>query len=251
MPRARLSSRISPNSKRAGLLLRIDRPINKDTELHPLVRWQFLGGMPEEERRAFLFTNVVDAQGPAIRHSGGGRCAGRFAAKSTRSAWDARSKRSAPPGCTRSRIPIAPVRDQGRAVPGSGDHAAMSCASSGGGLASCRCRFRRRASMPRRISRRRCASRAIRKPACRTWAPTAPRSRPPTGSACAWRRALGGAGGYLHWLQIPRPQAADAVRHRDRLRAGGRVHRAAKVPDRTSTKMAVAGGARRRSRSAW
>jgi 4-hydroxy-3-polyprenylbenzoate decarboxylase len=47
----------------AGLLLRIDRPINKDTELHPLVRWQFQGGLKEEQRRAFLFTNVVDGAG--------------------------------------------------------------------------------------------------------------------------------------------------------------------------------------------
>ena len=47
----------------AGLLVRIDRPINKDTELHPLVRWQFIGGMPEDERRAFMFTNVVDSKG--------------------------------------------------------------------------------------------------------------------------------------------------------------------------------------------
>src|SRR5258706_5682024 len=46
-----------------GLLVRVDRPINKDTELHPLVRWQFLGGMAEDERRAFLFTNVVDSKG--------------------------------------------------------------------------------------------------------------------------------------------------------------------------------------------
>src|ERR1700733_7581331 len=46
-----------------GLLLRIHRPINKDTELHPLVRWQFVGGIPEDERRAFLFTNVVDSSG--------------------------------------------------------------------------------------------------------------------------------------------------------------------------------------------
>src|SRR5262245_49901879 len=46
-----------------GLLVRIDRPINKDTELHPLVRWQFLGGVPEEKRRAFLFTHVTDAKG--------------------------------------------------------------------------------------------------------------------------------------------------------------------------------------------
>ena len=47
----------------SGLLVRIDRPINKDTELHPLVRWQFLGGVPEDKRRAFLFTNVTDAKG--------------------------------------------------------------------------------------------------------------------------------------------------------------------------------------------
>src|SRR6266852_4205407 len=46
-----------------GLLVRVDRPINKDTELHPLVRCQFLGGIPEDERRAFLFSNVVDSHG--------------------------------------------------------------------------------------------------------------------------------------------------------------------------------------------
>ncbi len=46
-----------------GLLVRVDRPINKDTELQPLVRWQFVGGVPEEQRRAFLFTNVVDGKG--------------------------------------------------------------------------------------------------------------------------------------------------------------------------------------------
>src|SRR6185436_11280736 len=46
-----------------GLLVRVERPINKDTELQPLVRWQFVGGIPEDRRRAFLFTNVVDAKG--------------------------------------------------------------------------------------------------------------------------------------------------------------------------------------------
>src|SRR5258706_14134043 len=46
-----------------GLLVRVDRPINKDTELHPLVRWQFQGGLGEDQRRAFLFTNVVDSSG--------------------------------------------------------------------------------------------------------------------------------------------------------------------------------------------
>jgi UbiD family decarboxylase len=46
-----------------GLLVRIERPINKETELHPLVRWQFQGGLAEDERRAFLFTNVMDSAG--------------------------------------------------------------------------------------------------------------------------------------------------------------------------------------------
>jgi len=47
----------------AGLLVRIERPIDKDSELHPLARWQFQGGLAEDQRRAFLFTNVVDAGG--------------------------------------------------------------------------------------------------------------------------------------------------------------------------------------------
>ncbi|MYZ47118.1 UbiD family decarboxylase [Propylenella binzhouense] len=47
----------------AGLLIRVDRPINKDTEMHPLVRWQFRGGFSEAQRKAFLFTNVVDSKG--------------------------------------------------------------------------------------------------------------------------------------------------------------------------------------------
>jgi UbiD family decarboxylase len=46
-----------------GLLVRVDRPINKDTELHPLVRWQFIGGVPEDKRRAFLFSHVTDSRG--------------------------------------------------------------------------------------------------------------------------------------------------------------------------------------------
>lgn len=42
-------------------LIRIKREINKDTELMPLVRWQFRG-LEEEQRKAFLFENVVDAK---------------------------------------------------------------------------------------------------------------------------------------------------------------------------------------------
>src|SRR3989304_1366043 len=49
--------------KKKGLLLTIDRPVDKDAELHPLVRWQYVGGIEEHERKAFLFTNVVDGRG--------------------------------------------------------------------------------------------------------------------------------------------------------------------------------------------
>ncbi|HEY5896788.1 MAG TPA: UbiD family decarboxylase [Burkholderiales bacterium] len=46
----------------AGLLITVERPINKDTEMHPLVRWQFRGGIAERDRKAFLFTNVTDSK---------------------------------------------------------------------------------------------------------------------------------------------------------------------------------------------
>ena len=36
--------------QRAGLLLTIKEPVCKDTEMHPLVRWQFRGGIPEKDR---------------------------------------------------------------------------------------------------------------------------------------------------------------------------------------------------------
>ena len=49
--------------KKRGLLLTISRAVDKDSELHPLVRWQFVGGMDEAERKAFLFTNITDGRG--------------------------------------------------------------------------------------------------------------------------------------------------------------------------------------------
>lgn len=41
-----------------GKLIRIKREMNKDTELMLLVRWQFRG-LPQEERKALLFEDVV------------------------------------------------------------------------------------------------------------------------------------------------------------------------------------------------
>jgi 4-hydroxy-3-polyprenylbenzoate decarboxylase len=48
---------------RQDLLVVIDDPVNKDTEMHPLVRWQYRGGIPESGRKAFLFTNPTDGKG--------------------------------------------------------------------------------------------------------------------------------------------------------------------------------------------
>ena len=48
---------------KAGMLVTVDRVINKDTEMHPLVRWQFRGGIAEKDRKAFLFNNVSDSKG--------------------------------------------------------------------------------------------------------------------------------------------------------------------------------------------
>ena len=45
-----------------GKLQRWKRPINKDTEMMPLMRLQYRG-IPDEERQAFLFENVLDSRG--------------------------------------------------------------------------------------------------------------------------------------------------------------------------------------------
>jgi 4-hydroxy-3-polyprenylbenzoate decarboxylase len=48
--------------ERAGKLVRVKRPIVKETELMPLVRLQYRG-LAEEQRMGFLFENVFDSQG--------------------------------------------------------------------------------------------------------------------------------------------------------------------------------------------
>lgn len=47
----------------SGLLFTVERQINKDTEMHPLVRWQYRGGVEEEDRKAWLFQDVSDSKG--------------------------------------------------------------------------------------------------------------------------------------------------------------------------------------------
>src|SRR5919202_371337 len=46
----------------AGKLRCVHREINKDTELHPLVKWQFRG-LDEDQRTGWLFDNLTDLAG--------------------------------------------------------------------------------------------------------------------------------------------------------------------------------------------
>jgi UbiD family decarboxylase len=49
--------------EREELLIRVKAPVDKDQEMHPLVRWQFRGGIKERDRKAFLFEKPVNAKG--------------------------------------------------------------------------------------------------------------------------------------------------------------------------------------------
>ena len=86
-----------------GLLVRIDHPVDKDTELHPLVRLQFIGGIPEASGAPSCSpTWSMPAAGATTSRSWS--APSRPRRRSTRSACGARSARSAPPGSTRSPI---------------------------------------------------------------------------------------------------------------------------------------------------
>ncbi len=50
--------------EKQGLLYRVGRQVCKDTELMPMVRWQYRG-LPENQRKGFLFEKVTDAKGRA------------------------------------------------------------------------------------------------------------------------------------------------------------------------------------------
>jgi len=54
--------------EREGLLIRINEPVDKDQEMHPLVRWQFRG-LEEAERFGFLFDRVTGIHGENYRGS--------------------------------------------------------------------------------------------------------------------------------------------------------------------------------------
>lgn len=56
------------NLENKGLLKKVARAMNKDTEIHPLVRWQYRGGLKDSQRLGFLFENIVDAKGKRYQY---------------------------------------------------------------------------------------------------------------------------------------------------------------------------------------
>lgn len=84
-------------------LFRIQREVCRETELHPLVRWQFRG-LPESERRAFLFENVANAAAANTRCQ---FCPGPALppARFMPWAWAAERKRSSIAGSMHRKIP--------------------------------------------------------------------------------------------------------------------------------------------------
>ena len=158
---------------KAGLLIKVDRPINKDTEMHPLVRWQFRGGIEEKDRKAFLFTNVVDSKGRKydIPVLVGGLAANReiyrIGIGCPFEEIDARWVEAA-------RIRSRRASSRTRRATRSSSPARRSTSRATGSTAF-RCRSRRRAGTSRPTRRCRNTSPRTRTPASRTWATTAAR----------------------------------------------------------------------------
>ncbi len=89
------------NLQKHDKLTRVSVPINKDTELMPLVRWQFRG-LQQDQRKGFLFENVTNAKGQKL--SGSVAVSSMPALRrSTPSAWAARWRTSASAGRPRKR----------------------------------------------------------------------------------------------------------------------------------------------------
>ena len=248
-----------------GLLTRIERPINKETELHPLVRWQFQGGLAEDERRAFLFTNVVDSEGrrydvpvaigalaasARIYAVGMGR-----PVEEIGDAWmHAIANPIAPVEVTSGPCQEVIIKGDELRRP---EWRAEIVAG-----ADLDARLRRGAVSHRDP----CASPRIRRPASATWAPTGPALKATDRLGVRMAARLGGAGGYLHWqkyrkLKKPMPIAivigcAPVVDvHRpakaaDRLRrdgGGGRARRRADPRDQGRDRRSPRAGRRRDS----
>ena len=221
------ASRAARSRRAAGAL---DRAVNKDTELHPLVRWQFQGGLAEDQRRAFLFTNVVDAERPPLRHSGRGRRAGGLGAhlclgmgrpvEEIETAWmNAIAHPIAPvtvasPPCQEVVITGDDLRQPNGGLKTLPVPVSTPGFDAAPYLTATLCITQDPETGVRNMGTYRAALKATDRLGVRMAA------------------RIGGAGGYLHWQKYRKLKTADADRHRGRLRAGGDVHRPAEARHR-------------------
>ena len=247
MPR-RPAARLPAASRRAGArracwCASIGRS-TRTPSLHPLVRWQFQGGLAEDQRRAFLFTNVVGRGRPPLRHPGRGRGARGLAAhlcgrhgpagRGDRGRLDRRRSliRSRRSSCRR-RLPAG--RDHRRRSARAGQGARR---AAGAGLDA---GLRRRAlshgdALRHARSRHRHPEHGHLSRAAQSHRP----ARRAHGLAHRRRRRLSAL------AEAQEARHADAVRDRDRLRAGRDVHRRDEAADRSRRD----GGGRRARRRA-
>ncbi len=187
-PAARISRSISRCSRRRAWSC---ASIARSTRTPSCIRWcagSSRAGCRRTQRRAFLFTNVTDGAGrkydmpvvvgalaasPRIYSVGMGRPVEEIEAAWTNAIAN----------------PIPPVRVDVAAVPGGRHHGRRAARARQGPRraagADLDAGLRRRALSHRDA----CGHARSRDAASRTWAPIAPASKPPTGSACAWRRA--------------------------------------------------------------
>ena len=209
------------------LLRRIDRPIDKDTELHPLVRWQFQGGLGESERSAFLFTRVTGSGGQTYRTP---VAVGALAAtpqiyavgmgvevEEIGARWLHAMKNPVAPVSVES-PPCQQVVIKGEALtrPGGGLDALPVPISTPGYDAA--------PYLVATLVVTRDPDTGIRNMGTYRAALKAPDR---LGVRMATR--VGGAGGYLHWQKYRAPRRADALRHRRRRASGGCLQRPAKA----------------------
>ena len=187
------------NLEAAGLVVRIDREINKDTELHPLVRWQFQrrpcrgrSGAPScspmwsgADGRRFDIPVAVGALSASARIYALGM--GRPVEEIGR-AWTEAIAASAAAG----------HRSASAAVPGGGDRRAP-ISRPGNGLARLPVPVSTPGFDAAPYLTATCASPATRIPACATWAPIAPQLKANDRLGVRMASRIGGAGGYLHW----------------------------------------------------
>ena len=157
--------------EKAGKLVRVTTPINKDTELHPLVRLQFRG-LPESQRKAFLFENVIDSRGrkydiPVL--------VGALAGSAEIYALGMGCKLEEIENVWRKALAnqVPPVAVDKRRLPGGRDHRRRAQARRRRARRGCRSRSRRRASTTRPTRRPAIGSRRTPKPACTISATTA------------------------------------------------------------------------------